>query len=447
MRSDQATRSALVAVLLFLICGLSFAFNAFRILPQEMYTEHQADSDALVMDALTSGSSILVRKADGIYQPYLSQFGGQLQAYRLLERMGFPKDRLGLLNTLLLALVVSVLSFAVSREILGLWGGLAFGLCLALSPWLVAFSKSIYWMAWTWFLPLLVTTTMGRHMLRTGGWLALALAILYACFFWKLLSGYEFASSIVIAACAPLVFFTLKDRTGVRRGLFVIVLVGATSLLAFASAITLHALKTGNTLSEGLQIVHATAAKRVALGSVEASAREGCLATPAENFDTCYQNIVRSLSAPRSVVLASYLTFRGSVPWLTGPDVIDDPALEPMRRALRRLDIRAAMSEMAQLPASAWMAAARLPLTTPLIMSILAICSLLLWRNRPGSAPYAALIGVSACAPLSWFIVASGHAYGHLQLNFVLWMLPFLPFVAGYIVATLLPSRQPGANR
>ncbi len=63
------------------------------------------------------------------------------------------------------------------------------------------------------------------------------------------------------------------------------------------------------------------------------------------------------------------------------------------------------------------------------------------------SAPDAALIGFSALAPLSWFIVASGHSYGHLQINFVLWTLPFLPFVAGYVVKSWTDAPAPASRR
>lgn len=438
---------ALAAALLFVFCCLSFSLNAFRVVPQDVYAAHQVDSDALVIDALRTGQPILGREVDGTYKPYLSQFGGQLQTYRLLDRLGFPAGGFALLNTLLLSAVVAALTFFVSREMFGLWGGLAFGLCLASSPWLVAFSKSIYWVAWTWFLPLLVSTALGQKMLASNRQLLLPLLLLYAGFFYKFLSGYEFATTMVIAACAPLVYFGLGVKSGVRRALLVMVLIGATSVLAFGSAVALHALKVGETLSDGLRIVHATAAKRVALGDVETAAREGCLATPQENYDTCHQNIVRSLSAPRGIILASYLTFRGSIPWLAGTDVINEPALEATRQALRRLNFRAAAGEMAGVSGAMWLTALRLPLTLLLVAALLGLCAMRLWRNRPASAPDAALIGFSALAPLSWFIVASGHSYGHLQINFVLWTLPFLPFVVGYVVKSWTDAPAPASRR
>ncbi len=135
----------------------------------------------------------------------------------------------------------------------GLWGGLAFGLCLASSPWLVAFS-SIYWVL-DLVLPLLVSTALGRKMLASNRQLLLPLLLLYAGFFYKFLSGYEFATTMVIAACAPLVYFGLRDKSasGAHSSSW-----SSSGQPRFSPSVRRDAAcpESRETLSDGLRIVH-----------------------------------------------------------------------------------------------------------------------------------------------------------------------------------------------
>ena len=39
----------------------------------------------------------------------------------------------------------------------------------------------------------------------------------------------------------------------------------------------------------------------------------------------------------------------------------------------------------------------------------------------------------SALAPISWFFLASGHAYIHTHIDHLLWLFPFVPICLAYI--------------
>jgi len=96
------------------------------------------------------------------------------------------------------------------------------------APWLVLFGHSVYWMMWSWFAPFLIALwgwrqiTLGRkHMFMLALYGALFLSFLL-----KMLMGYEYISTIALAASTPIVFYGIRDRWKKIRMLLHIVITG-----------------------------------------------------------------------------------------------------------------------------------------------------------------------------------------------------------------------------
>jgi hypothetical protein len=374
--------------------------------------------------------------------PYQSQVGAQLVLYRALGKViGKNPTRIVIINALALAAVVAAFTLFAER-ILGTRGAFAASAWMTLSPWLIMFATSAYWMAWLWFLPVLVTMALGEKMLSQVRILGGARAALTALFFLKFLCGYEYATTVVIAACSPLAYFGLRDRVSRSRLALAGGAVGVAAITAFALAVWLHAMQLSSDGKDGFTEIGRTAAKRLYSADPEALVATVCL-TPrvGQSEADCKTSFYRSLTAPIPVVLELYATFRRCVPWIAGPDIIDTPDLEGLRRVMRGGEVNQAVSVVRELGFSGFLHIANLILTMLICCSLIGWAVLNLYRDRARSLPYIGLIVVAALAPLSWYVIAKELSYAYPQLNFVLWNLPFLPFLVGYLFVSSPPRR------
>ena len=158
---DRQARAILPAISVTIIALVCYLWNAFRTASETLRGNLQSDTDRLVLDALGTNSRVLGTQGAEGFTPYLSQYGGQLDLYKLLGFTAADPSPFLITNGVALAVVVGALTFQICKRGYGVRGGLAFGLVLALSPWMVMFSRSLYWVTWAWFLPLLLTFAFG----------------------------------------------------------------------------------------------------------------------------------------------------------------------------------------------------------------------------------------------------------------------------------------------
>ncbi|MEL7097309.1 MAG: hypothetical protein AAGM84_00640 [Pseudomonadota bacterium] len=432
----------LVATFVFILGVLTFNWNLLQTADTELFSTFQTDSDSLVLQALGADARMLGVETDAGFTIYPSQYGAQLLFFRAIGGLDvWSPVGLASVNATLMALVVAIVSFLTGRRIFGIWGAAAFGIWLCLSPMAVMMAGSIYWMSWTWLLPFLVSLSLAPRLWSSTG-LLLAVVLWWITLTVKNLFGYEFASTIAISAAVPIVIYGLKQGKSVRATAVPCFVLAAVSVVAMATALVLHVNRLPddpNGLSGWAQI-GLIAEKRIADNSTPEALRAACEITPRisalsgadreKAINQCAKNLARTQEASRPVVVLAYSTFRRTVPWLAGPDIIDSEELVPVRGMLRRGDLSGARAALAGSD-SAVLRLASLPATILIVWSLIALVIWSIWRRRDKAQAYAIL--VSAAAPLSWYLLATAHSYGHLHIAFILWNVPFLPVLAGML--------------
>jgi hypothetical protein len=373
-----------------------FQNNSLRTVSPGWFEPYQRESEALVISAMIDpaggGKSGLGLGTYGYGMPgwmqrtydafekgetpavgmhaYVPQLGLQGHAFRWLA--AWTKSRslstYQSLNSAALALLMALfVAWAVSE--LGWRAGLLLGATIACSPWLVSIARNLYWMAWTWYLPMVavgaVLWRQGREgVFRQSPWLAAmfgTVALKSAC-------GYEFLTAVVIAAFVPIVYFGIRNARPSSRIAGDVVLAGVASIAGFLAALFAHALARPEGFLAALKGIAWDAARRTHGG-----------------MDNVPANLLESLKASPWEVLLRYFL----------------PTYQPLV-AFPHVHAIALLGAMSC--AAAWAGRSEVPRIRAL-----------------GYAFFVAFL-----APISWFIAAKGHSYIHLHVNFVLWSLPTL---------------------
>ncbi len=295
-------------------------------------------------------------------------------------------------------------------------------------------------MSWVWYLPLFVSFIFGPRLWEPK-FLVLAAFCWLVTLLFSNLFGYEYASTIAIIAAAPIVFFGFKAGHGLFRTAIPVAILGLASVLALGIAIVMH-ITTIPVSKDGLtgwQQVQLVAEKRVSSKSSEDDLKTLCELSPYGvvgkardlEVETCIVNLARTQSASLPVVLMAYSTFRRTLPYLGGADLIDNPKLEDTRRSLREFNIIKAWKSLSGNFISNLRSTLSLPLSMFIVWSTMLIVVFKVWRARNVIWPVIYMLVVAAAGPVSWFVLATAHSYAHLQFNFVLWCLFFLPLLFG----------------
>lgn len=444
-------RTALAATALLLFAFASFYGDAFGVTSPGFFARTGVISEHLVLDGLLreqrgEGPATLglytrdgagddwartrehyrAGAASGEFQRYESSAGLQLAALAWLARHGGGSlEVLRGAVALLSALAVVALFLGVAR-VATLGHGLAACLPLVLCPWPVALGANLYWVPVTWLLPLLLALHLGRAALARWSQALLLAALLAGAFALRFLCGYEFASTLGIAAVVPLAWFAVRDRVAPRRALALGALCLAAFLAAFAFATWRHAARIGPDLASGYRLIVQVAQHNAASDDPRALAEQACRerADPPACVAEYLHWYGSSLTADRGALLARYLLLAPHVlPWLDR--VQWDPADEPQLRAARDepspARLRATLAAVA--PRTVAFVASQL-LQAAAFVVILTLVARAAWAERGALAAATAL---AALAPLSWLVLAPSHAANHFHLDYVLWWLPLIP--------------------
>ena len=276
---------------------------------------------------------------------------------------------LRMLNTLLLALILVGISFQLRKAYDALFALCFYCMC-SLSVWLTNFAPNLYWVPFTWFMPMLFgLMCMNYPEHRRWIYPLVFLSIVLKC-----LCGYEYITNVMMCAVvfsAAEYFACTSDDLPRKKLMFRITLgVGLSALAGFITAITFHAYIRGDgSILQGLnEIYHADVLRRT-FGSPE-------------DFPSVYTD---SLNASILKVLAKYLFSRSSM-WLALVLCVLVSASSYSAKAKHHIRIRHDVS----------------------------------------------LFVMSFLSSISWFVLAKSHSYIHVHMNFVLWQMPFIP-AASYI--------------
>lgn len=460
---SRPTRGILVA-LVFACAFLSYAFNTFRVTTTDWFVTHQVDSEQLVLDGLLHAKQTgdvrpgrysrpeipdaklqahalyAVNETSGTFKPYESQYGLQMRVFAALAAIGV--DHIGTLQaiTALLTSAVVAALFALLWTQLGRSPALIFALVLVLSPWVVVFARNLYWVPFTWFLPMLVTLSLSSVAFARARVFWLMLGALFVTFLVKSLCGYEYITTIYFAAITPIVYFGVKERISFTRMAIHVTASGVALVAAFALALGMHALTVAPDLQSGLAKISLVAKKRVALDDPAKVAREVC-----EGSVDCENLTISSLRSSTVSVVATYFLMPDAAPWLSNfrdRTPCDSGCKAELKAVLQNEGRGAALKYLRDLGPGAWIEGVGVAVRKAVdafgfIAFVLVVC--VSFRRFPRELR--AAVAVAFVAPLSWHVMAKAHSDVHTHMNYVLWYLPFIPLAAAALV-TAVQRRQ-----
>lgn len=320
-------------------------------------------------------------------RPYKSLVGVQGYVISFFYRLGIRKFVIfRLITALLLALVLVVICYMIYKKYNGLLAGICF-VTFALSPWLTAFARNLYWMSFLWFLPLLLVFVYQQTKTSELVKKRVLLGLIGAVIFIKSLGGYEYLSSIMIIAVTPIVldFFKLKTKAAKLQTVKTFMQISVVMVLGFVLAFTLHASMRGegNIVSGAKDIYEKDIKRRLSVGQFHSN-------------ELAVLNKSKQISTIE--VLKKYASFDTQL--LTG--LIGGNSFMLLVVSSFLFLVVDAMKNYQKVK-----------------------LELIVWI-------------LTLLAPLSWYILAKPHSYIHTHMNYVLWYFGFIQVTLYVIVKRAL---------
>ena len=304
-------------------------------------------------------------------EAYKSQYGLQGRVFRKLAR-GLDEeqaiDDLRLLCSLAAAAVFVLITLLVAARYNRLMAG-CFFVTFWLSPWIVNFARNLYWVEFTWFLPMAIGLFCAWRV-HDRKCRLFSYVLLFCAVFGKCLCGYEYITTIMLGGVAFLLadlFCACAGKDSHRGKLLfrTVVVFGCVSLAGFFAAVCVHALIRG----EG----------SIAAGVRSIFEQDVLRRTAGGDLNVIEQSLWPTLNASVWETVCRYFRFGTEVlPGIAG-NLFPLLVLAPL--CIFCYEFRAK-------------------------------------RHVPESAVLYAVFFVTS---LSWFCLAKAHSYEHTHLNYVLW--------------------------
>ena len=451
----------LIAVAIFLVSYISFAGNGFGVASPEWFKIHQNDSEQLVLDGILyqskSGSSEFFglgtfsrpsvneqhfkhvelydnNNTEGNFSPYSSQFGLQVSVFSQAKKLGLSFNGMQNLTAGLLALLCS-LSYLLLRHLdfPGL-PSLAFSASFAFSPWVVVFARNLYWVPFTWFLPIIVGASIcaRRFNSKLKNFLVLGIG-LYFPFLLKMLCGYEYITTIFASTliCSLISAFRCgapkKDLTRIA------LVVSISFAIAFGSAAGLHVDQINRRGGDGIKTLLMTASKRASNSTMPIFAKL-CAGTSdpsscvKQNLGLPTSELSKSLQSSPIKVIGRYLAVKDSLPWSYFYSSTNIAAeIKETKSTGGAINMVNILAKSTPVEIAQFLAGLAFQLLNSVLLIGLALYCILFSRNKRQTT---AIICLLAVAPLSWFVIAKGHSAIHYSINYVLWYVVLFPSMA-----------------
>lgn len=372
-----------------------------------LYVEYEADEiySSKVQDNLKYISlySNLAQTYMQIGQivPYVSQVGLQGMIFR-----EFPKEftmveiisiyRWGL--AFLYATVMTLICYQIYKKYNVLFA-IIFYMVTLLSPWLIGYSTNLYWVVFTWFLPmlagLLCSNNINSRKMRMISYILVFVGVAIKC-----ACGYEYISTIMLSSIVfllsdlTLAIIDKRDKAEIWHLFKVIFIMGIFALLGFVVVMIIHSYLRGDgEIFSGLKAIFYTDVLRRTIGG------------DASTFQDIYSD---SLNSNFIIVICRYLLF-------DTPVILGVPGF--------------------------------------MFIPLIAVSFLgLVWGIRKGLLKKEILVLYiwMGIASVSWFILGKAHSYVHTMLNFVLWYFGFVQILFYAIIqigkAYVLERKRKKAN-
>lgn len=178
------------------------------------------------------------------YHPYISQIGLQGMVFAEVAHI-LPYFKIYVLFRicccLMLAIVLILIVLQLNKKY-GLLYSSIFFLFSFLSPWIIIFSRNLYWVEFTWFIPML----LGLLCINYEKKRALIYPLFTVAVFIKCLCGYEYISTIMMTGIMFLMVEVVCNKSKRRDNIKAIFLIGICSVIGFIIAYMIHAYVFGN---------------------------------------------------------------------------------------------------------------------------------------------------------------------------------------------------------
>jgi hypothetical protein len=276
----------------------------------------------------------------------------------------------------LFALILTLICYELAKKYNALFG-VVFYLVTLLSPWMTGFSTNVYWVEFTWFLPMLVGLLCVNHMDKKGV-IALSCVAMFAAIGIKSACGYEYITTVMLGGIVFLLadltkaVIEHKDKKKIKRLFGTTFFMGLSALLGFVAAILVHAgIRGDGDLVSGLKNIYYCDVLRRTFGD-------------ANMFQDIYADSLNA-SIPRVVI--RYLRF--------------DTQLV--------------------LGVTRW---AFIPLIALTFL-------ILLYQTvkKKADKQYLILFFWLGITAVSWFVLGKAHSYIHTGINFVMWYFGFMQYL------------------
>ena len=325
----------------------------------------------------------------GTFVEYPGQYGLQGKVFKRLSAY-FSIDTMNMLCSLATAFVLMVICYFIFQKYNALFAGVYY-VTFLLSPWIVNFANNLYWVEFTWFIPMAIglfcSLNIHKRICRLISYLGVVASITLKC-----LCGYEYISTIMMGLIAFLLAdfvaaIVNQDRKEQLLLIRTILIIGVCALLGFGIAICMHATirANGGGMIQGV--------KNIFYGDV-------LRRTHGADINSFTGVMVDSLNASTWEVLSKYLHFDTQI--ITG------------------------------VPGNLF----------PMLCLIPIAIFLINFRKKKVNYHMVALYIVFFATTTSWYILAKAHSYVHTHMNYVLWYFGFVQVCLYVIIEKMANWRK-----
>lgn len=399
----------LCIVAFFIMCQ-NYATNCYGIVDRDWFEKWQKDSEWLVRQRMIDDDRFGFRHNSGLLGEWKPQ---QASEYEYDEDHGVYPIQVGLQGMISgviykishsfeVAQWLEVILFVLSIFFLLKWIRDEFGcipsiflyIAIFFNKWIIVSARNLYWAVWTLMLPMLFLLFYLKNEEKSGKENFKAMVLIeFIMIFIRSACGYEFISLVMIDMEVPLFYYMVKNRWEIKKFVKRFFSLGAAALLGFITAFVVNMIQLflyyGGQWDLLIDLLKWKISYRTGIG----------------NLDSYTGIVLESLNAAKSGVLATY--FKSGTP-LIGELRMD--------RLIIWIFVGISLTFVSG-NISKRIAAKRSKL-----LALDVMCA------------------VSFLGPISWFILASPHAFIHTHICYILWSLPFLILGEAIIftVATLL---------
>jgi hypothetical protein len=303
--------------------------------------------------------------------PYPNQFGLQGIVLSIIDlinplprtwRIGFYHLLASLMSAGALVWIANIL-----RRRFGWAAFYGFLIPLAIEPMLTALAPNLYWVVGIWFVPMVIAMHLADEEDTRRRFYLVAAA--FAFFLVKSLCGYEFVSTVIVAAAVGCLLGAKEGPERLSRILGNVAWIVSAGIAGFVVAVFAHAAKLG-----GFAVIADRAGARIA---------------------------GESSSLQDQIILGKFASFQTVIfRYLEGNDIT----------LIKNFGI---------------------PLGLFVLTAVLALFDKkIIWylgQDRRKLQILALAFLASLAAPLSWFVLAKAHSFVHPPIDFILWYLPTIP--------------------